>query len=160
MVTDADAKTAAAGASSTTATDTAGSFQRDIMQSEVKGQDVTTDERYQVSNANAQDLFLWNQKRTGDLSQSFDLESMLRGRRIEDEERGMRLRHAEQTYQQTQQLAHAESQQRMRLNYAEGEQRLRHNDLMVTLRTLSLAETIEEISKQADVILSRIKNLS
>lgn len=148
MVATADAEVGGAGASSTTSTDSVGSFQRDTMQSEVKGQDVATDERFKVANADSRDLYQWNQKRTGDQAQSLDLESMLRSRRIEDEERSMRLRHVEQTYQQTQQLAHTESEQRLRINYAESELRLRHADVMVTLRTLSLAETIEEISKK------------
>ena len=77
--------------SATTATDTAGSYQRDIMQSEAKGQDVNVDERYAQGGADARDLFLWNQKRTGDQAQSLDLEAMLRARRIEDEERSQRM---------------------------------------------------------------------
>lgn len=153
--TDASAGTSAGGAAS--AADTAGSFQRDAMQSQVSGQDVHTDERFKVANADSRDIFLWNQKRTGDQAQSFDLESMLRSRRIEDEERSMRLRHAEQGFQRTEREAHSEANQRMRLNYAEGELRLRHADVMLTLRTFSLAETIEEISKQADLVVERLK---
>lgn len=108
--------------------------------------DTGTDERYEVSSADARDIYLLNQKRTYDLHQTLDTEAILRGRRHEDEEREMRLRHAE-----------TEFNQRVENSRAEAEQRLRHYEDMHTMRYGIAGEMVEAIAnKVADKVCSRM----
>ena len=66
--------------------------------SEHISQDVNTDERFSVANADNHTMGFTNQKRTYDLHQTLDTDAILASRRQADAEASMRLRHAEEEH--------------------------------------------------------------
>ena len=137
----AAANSAAAQAAAAVSADAATSYQRD--QNSVSGrttgwdQDTGTDERYEVESADRSSMSWNNGKAVFDFHQTLNYEGMHRARRQEDEERQMRLRHAE-----------TEFNQRTENSRSEAEQRLRHYEDMHTMRYGVAGEMVEAIANR------------
>ena len=137
----AAANSAAAQAAAAVAADAASSYQRDYSgQSSIvsdNDKDTGTDERYEVESGDRSSLAWLNNKATFDFHQTLNYEGVHRARRMEDEEREMRLRHSE-----------TEFNQRVENSRSEAEQRLRHYEDMHTMRYGVAGEMVEAIANR------------
>ena len=106
--------------------------------------DVGADERYEEMGADRADAWGWNGKRTYDLHQTLDTDTILQARKqqakldsLELAEREQRIRHTE-----------AEFNQRMKMASADDVQRLRHADRMDAVSNSVIAGVLGDMAEK------------
>lgn len=144
MTAEANSVADAAGSQTKIGQDSVDSFQRDKLADSTYGQDTGTDERYEVESADRSAAWFQNGKRTYDLHQTMDTDSILQQRKqqakldsLELAEREQRIRHTE-----------AEFNQRMKLASADDTQRLRHADRMDAVSNSVIAGVLGDMAEK------------
>ena len=115
--------------------------------------DVGADERYEEMGADRADAWGWNGKRTYDLHQTLDTDTILQARKqqakldsLELAEREQRIRHTE-----------AEFNQRMKMASADDVQRLRHADRMDAVSNSVIAGLLGDMAEKLGRIEDAVK---
>jgi hypothetical protein len=134
--TDVDAAQAAGATQTAQQTDYGTNRTQDV------DKDVGADERYEAMSADAADAWRVNGKRTYDLHQTLDMDSLLQSRKQAAKLDSLEL---------------AEREQRVRHTEAEFSQRMRHADRMDAISNSTIAAVLGDMAEKLGVLEQKIR---